>query len=497
MIWQLLLALVVGLILRTYWISTKRMRSVRLVTPEEHAGKPIVMPYEDMTVTVFRFIKRILSGSTVSDYEFAPQLIQKWRNSIHSFQMAFFGFPMIVTWDPQIIREVACNTQQFGKISNVGLISEKLIGQGILMADGERWSKQRRVMNPAFKITKLKSIFPVFVETTHLLINALKNEIREGRSKLNPFPLLSKMTMEAIGKAGFGFDFGNFEKEPSLELTAYQFIQEKFSDPKYFFGFVAKLPTKENKKLEESFKSFNTLITDLIAKKRAQPQQEEEEKDLLQMMIAATEEGDKLTDEELIHNVSTLFIGGQETASSSLTSTLYLLAKNAEYQERMRNEAKEILHDRDPEYADMAKCPLINAVAKESLRIYPPLIGFSRMSKEDCVVNGYHVPKGTMFSLLSLAAHKSPEFFEDPEAFKPERWISSYENENKINKAWLPFGVGSRTCIGNHFTMLQMKCALAMLIREFKFNETSELKFRPSVALKPVDSFTVGFELLK
>jgi cytochrome P450 len=82
------------------------------------------------------------------------------------------------------------------------------------------------------------------------------------------------MTMEAIGKAGFGFDFGNFEKEPSLELTAYQFIQEKFSDPKYFFGFVAKLPTKENKKLEESFKSFNTLITDLIARKRAQPQQE-------------------------------------------------------------------------------------------------------------------------------------------------------------------------------------------------------------------------------
>lgn len=136
-----------------------------------------------------------------------------------------------------------------------------------------------------------------------------------------------------------------------------------------------------------------------------------------------------------------------------LTSTLYLLAKNAEYQERMRNEAKEILHDRDPEYADMAKCPLINAVAKESLRIYPPLIGFSRMSKEDCVVNGYHVPKGTMFSLLSLAAHKSPEFFEDPEAFKPERWISSDENENKINKAWLPFGVGKlpRTLIRIYF----------------------------------------------
>lgn len=82
------------------------------------------------------------------------------------------------------------------------------------------------------------------------------------------------MTMEAIGKAGFGFDFGNFEKEPSLELKSYQFILEKFADPKYFFGFVAKLPTKENKMLEESFKSFNKLITDLIAKKRTMPQKE-------------------------------------------------------------------------------------------------------------------------------------------------------------------------------------------------------------------------------
>ncbi len=82
------------------------------------------------------------------------------------------------------------------------------------------------------------------------------------------------MTMEAIGKAGFGFDFGSFDKNSALELQSYQFIVDKMADPKYFFSIVQKLPTKENKKLEESFTSFRKLVTDLIAKKRAQPKKE-------------------------------------------------------------------------------------------------------------------------------------------------------------------------------------------------------------------------------
>ena len=82
------------------------------------------------------------------------------------------------------------------------------------------------------------------------------------------------MTMEAIGKAGFGFDFGSFDKNAALELQSYQFIMEKMADTKYFIPFVAKLPTQENRKLNESFKAFGKLVTDLIAKKRAHPKQE-------------------------------------------------------------------------------------------------------------------------------------------------------------------------------------------------------------------------------
>jgi len=120
------------------------------------------------------------------------------------------------------------------------------------------------------------------------------------------------------------------------------------------------------------------------------------------------------------------------------------LAKNKNHQDKVRDEAAAIFSEHDPRYEDMVHCRQIHAVIKESLRIYPPLIGLSRVAAEDCVVNGYHVPKETMFSLLTVATHKSPAFFDEPEIFKPERWLGTDENEAKLNQAWFPFGSGTK-----------------------------------------------------
>jgi cytochrome P450 len=304
--------------------------------------------------------------------------------------------------------------------------------------------------------------------------------------------------MEAIGKAGFGFDFGSFDKNAALELQSYQFIMEKMADTKYFIPFVAKLPTQENRKLNESFKAFGKLITDLIAKKRAHPKQEGEESDLLEMLVSANDEGSKMTDEELIHNVNTFFIAGHETSSSGLHSTLYLLAKNNEAQEKARAEAKQVLHGADPTYEDVAHLNYLTGVIRESMRIFPPVIGFSRQTAEDCVVNGYHVPKGTIITVLSAMLHNSPEFYDEPEKFKPERWLKENENEKSNNNAapWYPFGAGPRMCIGNHFAMLEMKAVLSMLLQNFKFTPKGELKFQRAITLRPVDSFVLGVETL-
>jgi cytochrome P450 len=309
---------------------------------------------------------------------------------------------------------------------------------------------------------------------------------------------LTKMTMEAIGKAGFGFDFGSFDKNAALELQSYQFIMEKMADTKYFIPFVAKLPTQENRKLNESFKAFGKLVTDLIAKKRAHPKQEGEESDLLEMLVSANDEGSKMTDEELIHNVNTFFIAGHETSSSGLHSTLYLLAKNNEAQEKARAEAKQVLHRADPTYEDIAHLNYITAVIREAMRILPPLLGFSRQAVEDCVVSGYHVPKGTIITMLSAMLHNSSEFYDEPEKFKPERWLKENENEKSNNNAapWYPFGAGPRMCIGNHFAMLEMKAVLSMLLQNFKFTPKGELKFQRAITLKPVDSFVLGVETL-
>jgi len=118
------------------------------------------------------------------------------------------------------------------------------------------------------------------------------------------------------------------------------------------------------------------------------------------------------------------------------------LAKHGDTQDKARSEAEQLLHGSDPTYEDVAQMSYITSVIREAMRILPPLLGFSRQATEDCIVNGYHVPKGTVFSMLSVALHNSPEYFEQPEQFKPERWLKESESDKMSAAPWYPFGAG-------------------------------------------------------
>ncbi len=120
------------------------------------------------------------------------------------------------------------------------------------------------------------------------------------------------------------------------------------------------------------------------------------------------------------------------------------MAKNLDVQEKARSEARAVLHGADPTYEDVSHLNYITAVIKEATRLYPPLMGFSRQSVEDSVVNGYHVPKGTVFSMLSIALHTSEEFYDAPYEFRPDRWLKENETDKTNNAPWYPFGAGMK-----------------------------------------------------
>ncbi len=126
----------------------------------------------------------------------------------------------------------------------------------------------------------------------------------------------------------------------------------------------------------------------------------------------------------------------------ALLSTLYLLAKHSDIQDKARSEVKQLLHGADPTYEDVAHMNYITAVIRESMRMFPPVIGFSRQATEDCVVNGYHVPKGTIIAMLSVVLHYSAEYYDEPEQFKPERWLKESESDKMNATPWYPFGAG-------------------------------------------------------
>jgi len=295
--------------------------------------------------------------------------------------------------------------------------------------------------------------------------------------------------MEAIGKAGFGFEFRNFEDNCSAELNAYQRIMEKMMDIRLMIPKIGSLFRKQNEELESDFKRFNTLLMGVIAKKKAQCAAEESQ-DLLDLLILAHDDQDThLTDEELLHNVGTFFLAGHETSSVALTTTLYLLAQNPDAQNKARKEVLTLLGtENEPTYDLCMKMQYLNAVLKENLRIYPPVGSIPRLTTSDCELAGYFIPKGSIISIWSQVFQNSPEHWENPKAFLPERFLNECEGENKF-RPWIPFGGGSRSCIGNNFAILELKVIISTLLRKFSFETKEQIKFTRAMTLKPRADF--------
>ena len=173
--------------------------------------------------------------------------------------------------------------------------------------------------------------------------------------------------------------------------------------------------------------------------------------------------------------VDALFAGVDTTSSASI-GTLYCLAKNQDKQDKLREELRKIYPNKDepltPE--SMKNMPYLRAVIKEGIRLFPPTIGNARKVEEDVVLSGYKVPKGTEVVMALMLMHKDEKQFAQPEAFIPERWLKNNTDASCPHAkdahpfAYLPFGYGSRMCIGKRLAQLEMEVLITRLIQNFK-----------------------------
>ena len=233
-------------------------------------------------------------------------------------------------------------------------------------------------------------------------------------------------------------------------------------------------------------KVLDDIVFDLIRQRRAQPHKEQF--DLLDMLIQARykESNKQMEDQQIRDEVMSLLIAGHETTANTLSWLWYLLAQHPDVVTKIEDELAVVLNGRSPTPADFPNLHYCDKVIKESMRLYPSAWSISRHALADDEIGGYHIPAGAIVALSPYTLHRHLEFWPEPDTFDPERFTPEQEAA-RHRYAYIPFGAGSRKCIGDQFALMESIIIMPLLLQRFSLKLVPEhpIEEHALVTLRP------------
>jgi cytochrome P450 len=362
----------------------------------------------------------------------------------------------------------------------------RLVGNGLVTSEGDFWRRQRRLAQPAFHRQRISSYGDVMVQYTHRAIEAWKQGEQRDLARD-----MTRLTLEIVVKTLFNSDVSNDADHIGQILS--QLVKPFASQATLKWILDNRLPTPGHRKYFNAVSEIDRIVFRIIAERRASGY---DEGDLLSMLLQAQDDdGSQMSDQQLRDEVMTLFLAGHETTALALSWSWYLLAKHPEAERKFHAEIDEVLGGRAPNVSDLPKLRYTEMIAKEAMRLYPPAYAVGREAIEDTEIGGYHVPKGTQLFAFQWVTHRDARYFDDPEAFKPERWNAA-ASEQLPKFAYFPFGGGPRQCIGNYFATMEIVLLLATIGQRFRFSLDPDrtVEVLPVLSLRPKNGIKVVVE---
>jgi cytochrome P450 len=209
--------------------------------------------------------------------------------------------------------------------------------------------------------------------------------------------------------------------------------------------------------------------------------------DLLSMLLAARDENGAPMDRRQIHDEAmTIFLAGHETTAIALSWTWYLLALHGDVEAKVYDEVRRVLGDRDPVPDDLSSLTYLRDVIAESMRLYPPVWNIVRRALRETTLGSWTIPKDANVMASPLVTHRNRELWQQPRAFRPERWRNG-EMSRLPKFAYFPFGGGNRVCIGETFAWTEATLVLATIARRMRLElvDRSPIPIEPMVTLRP------------
>ena len=395
------------------------------------------------------------------------------------------------------------------------------LGEGLLIAEGDKWYRNRRLLTPAFHFRILKPYVNVYNSCLKVMLNKWLESMKRNEA-VELFDTVSLLSLDVVMQCALSFrsDCQSVRVKHPYIKAVYDMVQlstDRFLNPLYHFDWIYFL-TPSGYKTRRACKVFHDYSTAIIRERKQvislDNQQDDKNSteheellkkvsrtrtylDFLDILLTTVDvDGKGLTDQEIRDEVDTFMFEGHDTTTSGICWTLYCLAKYPEHQTKVREEVRNLLMGRDwLEYDDLKELKYTHWCIKEAMRLYPPVFQVYRWSSEDIELDGHIIPRNTQLGLFTYIIHHNPDVWENPEEFDPLRFHPS-NAEGRHPYAYIPFSAGPRNCIGQYFAMNEEKVIVSTIVHRFVLSlvDGHKVEVVPRVILRAKHGIKVNLQ---
>jgi cytochrome P450 len=373
--------------------------------------------------------------------------------------------PIVLATSPQGIRDiVSARDGSVDKTSTVATELRRLLGGNLFVLPHAEWLPRRRTLQPVFTRQRVSQFGGHMAEAAEMVCATWGDG-----TEIDLDAQCRTLTLRALGRSVLGLDLderADTVAKPLRVATSYAVKRalRPLRAPEW-------VPTPARRRARAAAATIRELADEILQACRADPAREAP---LVQALVAATdpETGQSLSDNEIRDEMIIFLFAGHDTTSTTLTYALWALGRHPELQERVAAEVAE-LGDRQLTPDDVPRLGFTVQVLKEALRLCPPGPTGTRMATRDVEVAGFRVEAGTMLAFGRMSVQRDPSLWDNPLKFDPDRF-SPKRAEGRDRWQYVPFGGGPRSCVGEHFAMLEATLALATIVRRAKIHSLED-----------------------
>lgn len=419
-------------------------------------------------------------------------VFEKYTATLGDTFLFYFGGlkRTLVSSNPVVLQHVLkTNYENYTKSDIQVKRMGSFLGHGLLTSHGQEWLRQRRIIQRGFSPSKLAQLTSIMQQALDAAIQSFDAEVRKGA--IDICPEMRKLTFHTVAASLFSTDIKDEEVIfISKTIAAVQeFLVRQIVHP-YLLPWYAL--TGETGKYQRMRRKGDSVLSRQIARRRKDPAPPS---DLLQLLLDARyEDGQAMTDNQVLCESMQLLVAGHETSSTALAWMFYLLTQWPEHTEAIRNELQTVVGDAPVQLAHLPKLEYTTRVIEEALRLYPPFWMVDREAIHDDRIGDIRIAAGTTVIVFTYGAHQCAARWIEPRAFHPDRFKPEIKRAQQPF-TYLPFGGGPRSCIGSHYAMLQMTMIIAVVLRSYDFFLVpgQEIDIRPMIILRPQHGIRMNF----